>query len=212
MTPNLRRLAPSALVLGGALALSSCASKYAEVPARVDLAPYGRVALVTFSADHGDSSLAAVATQRFAEALLGSQSGIELLEVAASDSALQHVPANLDNGSFAQAVGREKNVPAVFLGHLTVSHVKPTGHLSASGYANVKASVSAELTVQLLSTSSGGTVWRSSAATSGTVGKVTVADGLPTVSVRDPNDAYGEMVGRLAATVTRDFRSTWVKQ
>jgi hypothetical protein len=76
----------------------------------------------------------------------------------------------------------------------------------------MKASVSAELTVQLISTSTGGTLWRSSSAANGTVGRLAVSGALPSVAMRDPNEAYGEMVGELVRGVTRDLRPTWVKQ
>jgi hypothetical protein len=46
----------------------------------------------------------------------------------------------------------------------------------------------------------------------GTVGKVALAGGLPSVSMRDTEDAYGEVVHSLVADVTRDLRPTWVKQ
>ncbi len=212
MAPNILRLTHSALAICAILAGSSCSSHYIEVPARVDLAPYGRLALVAFTNEQGDTSLSAVATQRFAEALLQSQSGIELLEIKASDSVLKRVGKNADGATLAQALGRARNVPAVFLGEVNLSHVKPSGRISASGYANVKATVTAELSVRLIATSTGGTVWRSSATSSEQVGKVSVSDGLPTVSVRNPDDAYGEMLSELAGRVTRDFRSTWVKQ
>ena len=76
----------------------------------------------------------------------------------------------------------------------------------------MRASVSGELTVRLVSTSTGGTVWRSSSAANGTVGKVAISDNLPRVAVRDPNEAYGEIVDELVRGVTRDLRPTWVKQ
>ena len=196
----------------GMLALSACSAHYTQVPARLDLHPYGRVALVTFSTDQADGDLNVVATQRFAEALLANQSGVELLELTSADTSLRALAASGDASALAQALGREKNVPAVFLGQLKVSGVKPRGLLSAAGGAKVRASVSAELTVRLLSTSTGGTVWRSSAAADGTVGRLAMAGGLPSVSVRDPNDAYGQMVGELVRDVTRDLRPTWVTQ
>ena len=50
-------------------------------------------------------------------------------------------------------------MPAVFLGHVTTSKgVTPRGRLSASGGLSMKASVSAELSVPLVSTSTGGTL------------------------------------------------------
>jgi hypothetical protein len=202
----------AALAVCGALALSACGAHYAQVPARLDLQPYGRVALVTFSTEQTNKDLSALATQRFAEALLASQSGVELLELSSADSALQTLAVAGDAAALAQALGREKHVPAVFLGQLKVSGVKPRGLISAAGALNVRASVSAELTVRLLSTSTGGTVWRSSSVASGTVGRLALAGQLPSVAVRDPNEAYGEVVGELVRDVTRDLRPTWVKR
>ncbi|HEY3012935.1 MAG TPA: hypothetical protein VGJ36_09325 [Gemmatimonadales bacterium] len=200
-----------ALALCGSLVLSACASKYSQIPARLDLAPYGRIALVTFSAEQPNSGMSTLATQRFAEALLASQSGIELLELGSADSALRGLPANADGSAFAQALGRQKNVPAVFVGTIKLSKVKPRGHIDASGM-NVRAGLSAELTVRLLSTQTGGTVWRSSAAANSTVGRLEISERLPSIAVRDREEAYGEMVRQLVSDVTRDLRPTWVKQ
>jgi hypothetical protein len=200
-----------ALALCGALVFSACSSKYAAIPARLDLAPYGRVALVTFSADQPNRAMSSLATQRFAEALLGSQSGFELLEVADADSLLKGYVTDGDGPALAKALGREKDVPAVFVGYLKVSGVKPRGHLGVSGM-NVRAAVSAELTVRLLSTRTGGTVWRSSAAAQGTVGKLAISDRLPSIAMRDKEEAYGEVVSQLVTDVTRDLRPSWVKQ
>jgi hypothetical protein len=200
-----------AVALCGALAFSACSSKYAAVPARLDLAPYGRVAVVAFSTEQANSGMSALATQRFAEALLKSQSGVELLELSAADSGLKRMLAAGDRAALAQALGRDKNVPAVFVGQLKVSGVKPRGNLSTSG-VNVRAAVSAELTVSLLSTKTGGTVWRSSSAANGTVGHVSMSGALPSIAMRDKEEAYGEVVDELVTNVTRDLRPTWVKQ
>ena len=200
-----------ALALCGVLILSACASKYAQVPARLDLAPYGRIALVTFSADQANRPLSTMATQRFAEALLQSQIGVELLELGAGDSSLMDIAARGDAAALAKALGKDKDVPAVFVGQLTMSKVKPQGRISASG-VNLRAGVNAELTVQLLSTKTGGTMWRSSAAANGTLGRVAISDQLPSVSVRDRDDTYAAVVRQLIADVTRDLRPTWVKQ
>ena len=192
----------------GVLVLSGCASKYAQVPPRLDLQPYGRVALVAFSADQSGDELGTLATQRFAEALLASQSRVELLELNAGDSASVR---SSDPTALAQALGREKDVPAVFVGHLKVSGVRPKGRIGGVGNVNLRASVSAELTVRLLSTTTGATVWRSSAIADGTVGRVALSD-RPSIAMRDPDEAYGEVVDRLVNSVTRDLRPTWVKQ
>jgi hypothetical protein len=201
----------AALAICAVLSLSACASKYARVPARLDLVPYGRIALISFSADQANSAMSTMATQRFAEALLASQSGIELLELSSADSSLRNLVAKGDAAALAQALGRQKDVPAVFIGQLKLSPVKPRGHLDASGL-NLKASVSAELAVQLLSTKTGGTMWRSSSIANGALGRVAITDRLPSVALRDRDDAYNEVVSQLIAEVTRDLRPTWVKQ
>jgi hypothetical protein len=200
-----------ALALCGAMAVSACASKYSQIPARLNLAPYGRIALVTFSADQPNTAMSSLVTQRFAEALLSSQSGIELLELGSADSSVKALSASTDGVALAQELGKQKNVPAVFVGFLKLSNVKPRGHIDASG-VNVRAGVTAELTVRLLSTSTGGTVWRSSAAANGTIGRLNISDRLPSIAVRDKEEAYGEVVSQLITDVTRDLRPTWVKQ
>lgn len=199
-----------AFALCGTLLLSACASKYSQVPARLDLAPYGRVALVMFSAEQPNNGISSLATRRFAEALLASQSGIELLELSAADSSLLGLPASGDGIALAQALGKQRNVPAVFMGSLKLSNVKPRGHIDASG-VNVRTGVSAELTVRLLSTSTGGTVWRSSAEANGTIGRLNISERMPSIALRDKDEAYGEVVDELVSAVTRDLRPTWIK-
>jgi hypothetical protein len=200
-----------ALALCASLALAACSSKYSPVPARLDLSQYGRVAIVTFAADQENDGMGSLATQHFAETLLASQSGIELLELGTADSTIRSLPSGADGVALAQAVGKQRGVPAVFVGTLKVSKVKPRGHLDASG-VNLRAGVSAELTVRLLSTSTGGTVWRSSSVANGSVGRLNLSGGLPSIALRDKEEAYGEVVRQLIVDVTRDLRPSWVKQ
>jgi len=199
------------LAVCGTLALSACASKYAQVPPRLDLRPHGRIALVTFSASDEHRGMSEVATRRFAEALLASQPGVELLELPASDSVLRSLPRGADPMVIAQALGEARGIPAVFVGELKVSGVKPRARLDVSD-VRLRATVSAELGVRLLSTRAGGTLWRSSSAASGTVGRVALAGGLPSVAVRDTEEAYDEIVGTLVQHVTADLRPTRVKE
>jgi hypothetical protein len=200
-----------ALAVCGTLALSACASKYAQVPPRLDLRPHGQVALVTFSAPEEHRGMSELATRRFAEALLAGQPGVEVLELSPSDSVLRTLPRGTDPIVLAQALGEARGIPAVFVGELKVSGVKPRARLSVDDL-RLRATVSAELGVRLLSTRTGGTLWRSSSAASGTVGRVALAGGLPSVSLRDTEQAYGEVVGSLVDRVTGDLRPTWVKQ
>jgi hypothetical protein len=215
---SIKQLLPRAVhrdaaLFAAGLALSACASQMARVPPRLDLATYDRVALVTFSADKSRPSLGQLATQRFADEVLASQSGFELLELGPADSTVARLLAEGDAPAAAQAVGRDKHISAVFFGQLAVTDAKPRGSVSVGGDVNVGATVSGELNVRLLSTSSGGTLWRSSGSASQSVGQVTVIAGrLPSISASDPNAAYANMVDEMVAQVTRDLRPTWVRQ
>lgn len=202
----------SAAVLAG-VALAACSSQLARVPPRLDMGNYDRVALVTFSADQSKDGLGQLATQRFAEEVLAAQTGFELLELGPADSSVARLLASGDAPAAAQELGRERKIPAVFFGQLAVTNAKPRGSVSGSGDVNVGATVSAELNVRLLSTSTGGTLWRSSGAASQSVGQIAVSAGrLPSISAKDPNAAYAQMVDQMVVQVTRDFRPTWVKQ
>ena len=200
------------LALCGAVVLSACGAHYAQVPARLQLEPYGRVALVTFTAERSSDSLEALATRHFAEALLASQSNVELLELGPGDSTVRRLAAANDGAALARALGKDRDVAAVFLGRLTMSDVKPRGVLASARDLRVGADVSGELTVSLVSARTGGTVWRSSAMASQNVGRVALSDARPSVAVRDPDVAYREIVRELVSGVTRDLRPTWVKQ
>lgn len=192
-----RPKALASLAVCAALALSACAAHYLQVPPRVNLAPYGQVALVTFSGDNADSGMASLATRRFAESVLNGQGNVELLELTAADTALTALA--------------DRGVAAVFLGTLTLTDPHSTGHLSLSN-VSVRQTVTAELSVRLVSTSTGGTLWRSSARTDGTLGRASMSGFRPSVSIRDKDEAYGEVVDRLVATVGQDFHPTWVKE
>lgn len=203
----------STALLAAGLALAGCASQLTQVPPRVDLATYERVGLVRFSADPSKSSLGQQATQQFADALLANQSGFELLELGPADSAVARLLSQGDAPAAAQEVGRQKHVTAVFFGELATTGTKPSGHVSGGGSLSVTGTVSADLTVRLVSASTGGTLWRSSASASQGVGNVSMSGGrLPSISATDPNAAYGTMVDNLVTQVTHDFRPTWVRQ
>ncbi len=206
---NLSRLLPLALLLAGLSA--GCAGKRVLVPPRLDLQPYGKVGLVTFTVENAKGSLHELATQRFAEEVLAGQSGIELLEVGNTDSLVKRVGETQFGPGSAQALGQERDVPAVFVGHLKVSNVKPSGGIGI-GVPFVQATVSVELLVRLINTKTGGTLWRSSAAASEKVGSVALVGGVPNFSAKNPNDAYGRLVNQLVWSVTYDLRPTWRKQ
>jgi hypothetical protein len=202
-----------AALLAAGVALPACSARYAEVPPRLDLEPMGRIALVTFSTEGDKAALGPMATQRFAEAVLQSQTNIEIIELdPGDDSTIANLAREGNRSALAAALGRDRDIPAVFLGQLVVSGTQARGRLKSPTDIQVKAEVRAELAVQLVSTRTGGTVWRSSAAARGTVGAVSFDGGLPSVAARDADEAWGDVMRQLASDITRDLRPTYVKQ
>jgi hypothetical protein len=182
------------------------------VPPRMDLHPYGKLGLVTFSVENAKGSLHQYATEQFAEAVLAAQPGIEVLELGTADSVMQRAGEKELGIASAQAIGRERNVGAVFAGHLKVTNPQGSGGLAGLLTPHLEATVRVDLTVRLLSTQSGGTVWRSSAWATEKVGQVALVGGQVDFQAHDPKAAYGRMVNRLIQLVTQDMWSTWQKR
>jgi hypothetical protein len=161
-------------------------------PPRFDLKQYGKLALVTFSVENAKGDIQTVTTSKFAEWVLAAQPGVEVLELGVRP----------DSTRIAQA-------PVVFRGHVKVSDVKPSASLAGLTQGRVEAKVTVELSVQLVSTSSGGTLWRASAIRTETLGRVGITGGLPYFSAEDQDNTYAALVTELVRQVTWDFRPTW---
>ena len=88
---------------------------------------------MTFATDRSGDSLEALATRHFAEAVLASQSNVELLELGPpTPRCVGSVPPG-DAAALAQALGKDRNVSAVFLGNLKMSTSSRAGWWRASG-------------------------------------------------------------------------------
>jgi hypothetical protein len=181
------------------------------IPPRLDLTQHKRAALTTFTVQNAKGSLHELATRRFAEAALHAQS-VEILEVGEVSPVLQQVGENAFGPAAAQAYGSSHDVPVVFAGHLKVSNARPSGGLSGLTMPHFEATISVELSVALYSTRSGGTLWRSGAEAADKVGQLSFNGVEPTFSAKDPNAAYGQLVDRLVAVVSRDMYPTYERR
>jgi hypothetical protein len=196
------------------LAAGGCGSMV-MVPPRLDLVPYGEVGLVAFTMEGGRGSLNEVATERFVAEIFAGQLGVGVLELGAADQVLEDIGEPELNARAAQAIGTSYSVPAVFIGHLTVSDVKPRAALGALPrleIPRVEATVGVEITVRLLSTESGATLWSNTGRASETVGELGFVDGEVYFGAEDPNEAYGRLVDILIYELTRDLRPTYERR
>lgn len=198
---------------GLATALSfGCGSKHVQVldPPRLDLKQYGRLALMTFSIENAKGQLQQLATTRFSESALAAQPGIEILELGPVDTLVARAGETEFGPKSAKRVAEANGgVPVVFLGHIKVSDVKPTARMEGLTLPRIEAKVTVQLSVRLVSTTTGGTLWRASSTVTQTIGKIGMSGGIPYFSAEDPNEAYGELINYLVRQVTWDLRSTW---
>jgi hypothetical protein len=195
----------SAFILVATVLVAGCSSKRVFVAPVFDVSPYGRIGLVTFTAENARGELNIVATEYFAEDVLEAQQ-IELLELGDLDQVLAEVGRDRLDIDAVKAIGEAFGVPAVFLGDLKVSSVQPSADITA---LRVEASITVQAAVRLASTESGGTIWRESSRITDTVGHLSWTGGIPDFSAEDPRKAYGPLVEALSWELTRDFRPTY---
>ena len=201
------RTARVAICLALILAVVGCGGGHRPVRQRVllpptlNLVPYHNIGLVEFSVENARGNLHQFATHRFEEYVLAAQSGIEVREFTSPDSARVFGAAADTNGC-----------PVAFFGHLKISNVKPHGGLTAGLSPVLRATVTVDLSVWLVNTRTGGTLWRKSSSSTEEVGGLSFIGSTPSFSASDPNDAYGRLINQLVYDVTYDVRSTWVDQ
>jgi hypothetical protein len=191
----------AATVLGG------CARTRVFIPPRFDLANFYRVGLVNFTMEEARGELDELATDYFSREIFASQSGLELLELGDMADVLAETGRERFDPRAAQALGREYEIPAVFVGQIKASPVRPRA--SISRFPSVEAVINVELTVRLLSTESGATLWSNSAQATETVGGLGLAGGDIVFSAEDPEEAYGDLVALLISELTADFRPSY---
>jgi len=202
------------VVAAGVLAAGCGGRRYRsiEIPPRLDLTRYPTVGLVTFTVENAKGSLHELATDRFGEWVLSANQGVELLELGAADSIMGRVGEPVFSSASAKAMGAARDIPVVFAGHLKVSDLTPRGSIGGISLPRVEATIRVDLSVSLYSTTSGGTVWRSSAWASDKVGSISFDGAVPQFSAKDPNQAYGQLINRVVEIVVADLYPTYRRE
>lgn len=209
---NMSRWSATVLLLAIACGGGHPAPRQVLVPPRLDLKQYGRVGLVLFTIEKARGDLDQAATLRFSEELLAAQPGVEVLELGSGESVRRRLGEKEMGAGTAQEMGAARRAPVVFIGRLKVSNVTPSGGIAGLSLPHLEATVSAELTVALYATETGGTLWRSSGVVSRKIGGLKIVGGEPYFSAKNPNKEYAGLISDLVDYVTRDMRGTWVTQ
>lgn len=195
------------------LAALGCGGSKVMVPPRIDLQQHEVLAVIEFSSSN-KGELGPLATSRFMEEVRLDQGLIRIVGLGSENEALQEVgKQRLDPSAYKQ-LGQVYDVATIFTGELVVSDIRPaisiTTDLSSLGAA---ADIDATLTVQMVETASGASIWSRSASVTKRVGNVSLFGGKDVVfDAEDPEGAYGELVDALVFLVTKEFKVTYARR
>ena len=183
------------------------------VPPRIDLTQHEVVGIVEFDCS-AKGQLAPLATREFVEFMRKDQGVVLIMDLGSTADALRATGRDqLDQAAF-KALGKEFGVKTVVFGELIVSNVKPKITVTPGlGYVGLAAKVDATLSVQLVETETGASIWSRSVDASEDVAGVSVFGGKTFgFDADDPDKAYGELVDSLVEDATEDFRVTYVRK
>jgi len=207
-------LAVATLLIAGTLA--GCGGPKRQtymLPPRVDLKAHETLGIVQFDAP-SEEDLARMATQRFTDSARRDQGMVRIIGFGASNELLRSVGFRDWTPEAIQAIGRERGVRTLITGELKISETRPSVKVSPSALSgNLSALIDATLSVQIVETETGASLWSSSAHATRQVGHVGVSGGkYVSLGVEDPEQAYGSLIDSLIEQVTRDFRVSWERR
>jgi len=186
---------------------AGCAAKYRTVmvPPRIDLSEHDLIAIVEFESSNA-GELGPLATRRFTELARRDQGLVRMMTVEpASD--------RRDSKAFRE-LGESHGAQTVLVGSLDVSDIRPNLSLSNTlKSGTLTANVAATLTVDLIETETGASIWSASSRATKTIGHISVFGGKQfTFDAEDPEQAYGPLIDALVSHVTADFQATWLRE
>jgi len=187
--------------------LLGCGSKVIMPPV-VDLTKYNNVGLINFKSD-AKGKLGEYVTQKFLQEVSRSQNGVRIIELGDEDRVLRSIDREEIGSKAIQIIGEKYDVDAIIMGNLRVSDIKPKVDITTIvKNLSVKADVNASLSVKLIETDSGATVWTNIAEDQKTVAQVSVFSNKDIFfDAKDPDEAYGDLAESLIKQVTEDLKT-----
>ena len=194
------------------LLTAACSSNRVLMPPRMNLHALGTIGLLDFTPMTGDGSNLR-ATREFLSSMHAAQAGVPVLELGDQAQVLHALGRHVLDPDSIRAIGKKHRVDTLVVGVLDAQRIEPSVYLGRSADSLFAgASLEGALTVKMVDTRSGATVW--SAAVSGRepLGNVKLAGGdLAGVTASDPNATAAHLVRQLVNAATSDFWPYWVR-
>ena len=180
------------------------------IPPEIDLIPFERVGLISFSLENAAGRIDEIATQRFLQEIIFHQRGVQIIELGTIDEVLAKIGESGIGPDTAAAIGEQFEVTSFFYGKVSVSDVRPKIDINPfiKGM-RVQAVFSISATARFLSTETGVTLWTDSVQMEDSLAYMSMGHGqVPYFDLRDQEDAYRELIESLIHELTKDFRPT----
>lgn len=190
-----------------------CSSKKVMVPPAIDLTEHEVLGIVEFpSSTKGD--LGSFTTGKFLEAIRRDQGMVRVVRLGTREQVLASLEKDVFDQEAFQRLGESRGLMTVITGTLDVSDIKPSFSLSRIfESASVSADVNATLSIEMVETATGASVWNTSVTRTENVGHVSVFGDKDFVfDADDPEKAYGRLVNSLIEAAARDFQVRWVRE
>ena len=187
----------------------ACGSKV-MVPPRIDLREHEVIGIINFTFS-SRGNLGDFATRKFTEAARQDQGLVRIIPLGSEPEILKTIGYEQLNQAAIKAIGEDQNLKTILTGELVVSNIRPNIQITPGlGFLSISAEVDATLSVQMFETSTGASLWSSSASDTRTVGNISIFGGKNfAFDAKDPEKAYGNLINSLVTEVTRDFRVSW---
>jgi hypothetical protein len=209
----MRRYAGFTLLLSLAMLWGCSRTVLVPVPPRMDLKNYGTLGIVEF-ASNSDRSINSLATRRFQEQIQSAQPGTRFIELGNRETVLAAVGGRQLDADALRKIGEKYGVAAIFLGDIAYSEpktdVKLTDITRLEGGARTE--IRADISSKLVETSTGASVWSSSAWARKQIGRVSVSAERGISARTSTANPREEMVPALVYQLAHDFRPGSVRQ
>jgi hypothetical protein len=192
------------------LLLLFCCGPVVLIPPEIDLIPFERVGLISFSLENAVGGIDEIATQRFLQEITFHQQGVQLIELGTMKDVLAKIDkATLDPEAVSD-IGEEFGITSFFYGKITVSDVRPKIDIAALVRSlRVQAVFNMSATARFVSTETGATLWTDSVYREDSLAYLSMGEGqVPYFDLREQQDVYREIIEQLIHALTEDFRPT----
>ncbi len=180
------------------------------VPPRINLTAHEVIGVVEFNCSREDE-LGPLATSRFIEAARQDQGLVRIVRLGTESEILEAVDKDRLDAAAYKALGEKYGVRTIVTGDLVFSEARPNFSLGQNlTRFGVSADVHASLTVQMVETAGGASLWSRSAEATQQLGAASFSTNKDvSLAVGDSQKVYRQLVDHLAYAVTPEFRVTW---